>query len=152
MTSVLQRFCSLEASAEYQDEALYRTLKKSTLISADNAHAIHPNFSQKHDKSHGPIMNKGPVIKINANQRYASNSETIAKFKSLAKQVNVPTQDFVMRTDMACGSTIGPIIASSTGIKTIDVGLATWGMHSIRETAGSRDILDFHQLLKEFFS
>ncbi|MBF0263985.1 MAG: M18 family aminopeptidase [Gammaproteobacteria bacterium] len=152
LTSILQRFCHLEDTNGLAEENLYRALKKSNLISADNAHAIHPNFQQKHDKSHGPLINQGPVIKINANQRYASNSETVAEFKNLANQFNIPTQSFVIRTDIACGSTIGPIIASSTGIKTIDVGLATWAMHSIRETAGSKDILSFHHLLTEYFA
>ncbi|KXJ56020.1 MAG: aminopeptidase, partial [Neptuniibacter sp. Phe_28] len=83
-----------------------RMLNRSMLISADNAHGVHPNFSDKHDANHGPLLNAGPVIKINANQRYASNSETSGLFKDLAQQVGVPVQSFVVRSDMGCGSTI----------------------------------------------
>ena len=85
------------------------------------------------------MLNAGPVIKINANQRYASNRETQSIFRNLCDQIDVPVQAFVVRSDMACGSTIGPITATELGIKTLDIGVPTFAMHSIRETAGSQD-------------
>ena len=121
--------------------------RSSTLISTDNAHAIHPNYPDKHDKNHSPHINKGVVIKVNANQRYASNSKTIARFMSVASSINEPTQKYVTRSDMACGSTIGPITASRIGIDTIDVGVPTLAMHSIRELAGSDDALSLYKIL-----
>jgi aspartyl aminopeptidase len=126
-----------------------RVLRSSIMISADNAHAIHPNFPSKHEPQHTPKMNQGVVIKINANQRYASNSTTIAKFLNSASAMNVKTQSFVTRTDMGCGSTIGPITAK-IGIDTIDVGLPTLAMHSIRELAGSDDAYMLYKILVGF--
>lgn len=120
-------------------EIRIRVIEHSLMISADNAHGIHPNFMDKHDENHGPLLNRGPVIKINANQRYATSSETSGFFRMLCEQVQVPVQAFVARTDMGCGSTIGPIVASEIGVKTIDVGVPTFAMHSIRELAGVKD-------------
>lgn len=119
---------------------LSRVIDKSFLISCDNAHGIHPNYSDKHDKQHGPILNAGPAIKINANQRYASNSVSSARFQHLCDKNQVPVQHFAMRADMACGSTIGPITAGELGIETLDIGVPQWAMHSIRETAGTKDV------------
>jgi len=133
-------------------EILTRVIDKSMMISTDNAHGVHPNFSDKHDDNHGPIINQGPVIKTNANQRYASNSETSAIFKHLCKKADVPVQSFVVRTDMACGSTIGPITASEIGVKTLDVGVPTFAMHSIRELAGYWDAYYLYRVLKEFYT
>jgi len=129
-----------------------RAIDSSSMISADNAHAVHPNFSDRHDNNHGPKMNEGPVIKINANQRYASNSETQAMFRHLCEQENVPVQAFVVRSDMACGSTIGPITATEIGVKTVDIGLPQLGMHSIRELCGARDPEYLCKVLKRFYS
>lgn len=144
LNSVLDRICgSTEASA--------RCLAKSLFISADNAHGIHPNFADKHDANHGPLLNAGPVIKLNANQRYATNSLTAAFFKKLAKEVGVETQNFVVRSDMACGSTIGPITASKLGVKAVDVGVPTFAMHSIRESAGAQDAWNLFKITQHFF-
>jgi aspartyl aminopeptidase len=133
-------------------EDLTCMVDRSMMISCDNAHAIHPNFSDKHDGNHGPALNQGPVIKTNANQRYASNSETSARFRQLCEQAEVPVQNFVTRTDMACGSTIGPITATGIGVKTVDVGVPQFAMHSIRETCGSRDPYHLYHVLREFYS
>ena len=133
------------------EESCQRMLQRSMLISADNAHAIHPNYADKHDAEHGPILNQGPVIKTNANQRYATNSETSAYFRLLCEKADVPVQDFVVRTDMGCGSTIGPITASRLGVKTIDIGVPTYAMHSIRELAGSQDSYMLTKVIKQFF-
>ncbi len=126
-------------------------IERSLMISADNAHAIHPNYADRHDDNHGPLLNRGPVIKVNASQRYASNSETTGFFRMLAAAQEVPVQVFVVRNDMACGSTIGPITAGTTGVRTIDVGVPTFGMHSIRETAGTRDAWDLCRVLRHFY-
>ena len=124
--------------------------RSSLMISADNAHAIHPNFSTKHDAKHAPFINKGVVIKVNANQRYASNSETMAQFMNVAQELNEPIQQFVTRSDMGCGSTIGPITATKIGINTIDIGLPTYAMHSIRELAGTDDAYSLYKILLGF--
>lgn len=145
LQAVLQRLAS-------GSEAEHRMLQNSLLISADNAHGIHPNYADRHDELHGPILNRGPVIKTNANQRYATNSESSAYFRYLCELAGVPVQDFVVRSDMACGSTIGPITATRLGIKTLDIGVPTFAMHSIREMAGSRDAWFLFQVLSKFFS
>jgi aspartyl aminopeptidase len=133
------------------DEAKARMIAKSMLISADNAHAVHPNYPDKHDNSHGPALNRGPVIKLNANQRYASNGETSSIFSQLCEQEDVPVQRFVVRSDMACGSTIGPITAANIGVKTVDIGVPQLSMHSIRELAGSKDSWLLARVAKRFF-
>ncbi len=128
-----------------------RTFARSLLISTDNAHGIHPNYPDKHESNHGPILNKGPTVKFNANQRYATNSETAGYFKALCQSVNVPIQEFVNRADMACGSTIGPITAKEIGVKTLDVGVPTFAMHSIRELAGTEDAYNLMLALKALY-
>lgn len=133
-------------------ESLSRVMDKSMLISTDNAHGVHPNYADKHDDNHGPIINLGPVIKHNANQRYATNSETSAVFRHYCKRADVPVQSFVVRSDTACGSTIGPITSSGLGIKTLDVGVPTFAMHSIRELAGCWDAFYLYRALKEFYN
>lgn len=127
-----------------------RMLERSMLISADNAHGVHPNYSDRHDSNHAPRLNGGPVIKTNANQRYATTSETSAVFQQVCAEEGVSVQHFVTRSDMGCGSTIGPITAAALGIATIDVGIPTFAMHSIRELAGSADAYNFYRVLKRF--
>lgn len=144
LRSVLERIC-------IDNETITRVLDRSVLISADNAHGIHPNYADKHDSNHGPLLNRGPVIKTNANQRYATNSVTSGLVHHLAEQAGVELQSFVTRTDMGCGSTIGPITAAEVGVKTLDIGVPTFAMHSIRELAGSDDALMFKQLVDAFF-
>ena len=131
-------------------ETRARVIDRSMMISADNAHGVHPNFMDKHDEKHGPLLNRGPVIKVNTNQRYATTSETSALFKIFCERVAVPVQLFVARTDMGCGSTIGPIVASEVGVKTLDVGAPTFAMHSIRELAGVKDGAYLYQAAVEF--
>lgn len=145
LQSVLQRLAP--AAEDFQ-----RLVEHSWMISADNAHGIHPNYADRHDASHGPLLNQGPVIKTNANQRYATNSETSARFRQICQQADVPLQDFVVRTDMACGSTIGPLTAAQIGVKTLDIGVPTFAMHSIRELAGSQDGWHLYRALKYFFN
>lgn len=134
-----------------EPEARQQAIRRSLLISADNAHAVHPNYADKHDQNHGPKINGGPVIKINANQRYATNSENTAVFRQICDSVEVPVQEFVVRSDMGCGSTIGPITAANLGVSTIDVGCPQWAMHSIRETAGTADLEYMIKALTAFY-
>ncbi|MDH4052457.1 MAG: M18 family aminopeptidase [Rubrivivax sp.] len=133
-------------------ESYARAIDRSLFISADNAHALHPNFPHRHDGRHGPRINRGPVIKINANQRYASTSETSALFRRLCELEGVPVQSFVVRSDMGCGSTIGPITASVIGVKVLDVGVPQWAMHSIRELAGTHDAWALFRVAARFFN
>ena len=134
------------------EEDFVRCIQHSLLISADNAHGIHPNYADKHDANHGPKLNHGPVIKVNANQRYATTSETSSFFKLLCQQANIPVQSFVTRSDLGCGSTIGPITASQLGVQTIDIGVPTFAMHSIRELAGSKDLGYLLSVLQTFYN
>jgi len=133
------------------EESLIQLIQSSCMISCDNAHALHPNFRDKHDEQHGPLINAGPVIKVNANQRYATNSATSALFRDVCREADVPVQAFVTRADMGCGSTIGPITATQLGVPTVDVGVPQWAMHSIRETAGSQDVEHLVRALTVFF-
>ncbi|GGK74856.1 M18 family aminopeptidase [Amphritea balenae] len=135
-----------------EPEARNRMIANSMMVSVDNAHAVHPNFVDKHDGNHGPRMNGGAVIKLNSNQRYATNSETAAMFRRFAQLEEIPLQSFVVRSDMGCGSTIGPITAAELGVKTIDVGVPQLAMHSIRELAGSEDAVGLTQILRRFYS
>ena len=134
------------------EEDFVRCIQHSLLISADNAHGIHPNYADKHDANHGPLLNHGPVIKVNANQRYATSSETSSFFKLLCQQAEIPVQSFVTRSDLGCGSTIGPITASQLGVQTIDIGVPTFAMHSIRELAGSKDLSYLVRALQAFYN
>lgn len=133
-------------------EQLARTMARSLLVSTDNAHGVHPNYPDKHDSNHGPVLNGGPVLKVNHNQAYASNSETAAVFREACARAGVPLQAFVARGDMGCGSTIGPLTAAALGVRTVDVGVPTFAMHSIRELAGSHDGWALMQALKVCFT
>ena len=124
---------------------------QSWMLSVDNAHAVHPNYADKHDDQHSPHLGGGPVIKINRNQRYATDSEGAARLRLLAERAEVDVQAFVMRADLACGSTIGPITATETGIPTTDLGVPTLAMHSIRELACVQDIPQLIALLQAFY-
>lgn len=126
------------------------TLSNSFLISMDNAHAAHPNFMEKIDSAHEIHLNKGPVIKLNANQRYATNSLSAAIYKQICKEVEVFPQEFVMRSDLPCGSTIGPITAARLGVRTVDIGAASLAMHSIREHTGSLDPFLLYRTIEQF--
>ena len=132
-------------------EEFLKALANSFFISADMAHAIHPNYSDKHDNQHMPIINGGPVIKSNANQRYATDGVSSAWFENLCRKAKVPVQKFVVRSDLGCGSTIGPITSANLGIRTVDVGNPMLSMHSIREMAGTKDHELLIRVFKEYF-
>ncbi|KAL0322142.1 UNVERIFIED_CONTAM: putative aspartyl aminopeptidase [Sesamum calycinum] len=128
-----------------------RAIRHSFLVSADMAHGVHPNFTDKHEENHRPVLQKGLVIKHNANQRYATSGVTSFLFKEVAKIHNLPTQEFVVRNDMGCGSTIGPILASGVGIRTVDCGIAQLSMHSVREICGKEDVDIAYKHFKAFY-
>ncbi len=120
-------------------EEFFRALSRSFIISADNAHAVHPNSPEKADPTNRPIVNKGPVIKINANCAYTSDSDSSAVYESICNKAGVPVQKFVNRSDLRGGSTIGPISSTHLNIRSVDIGNPTLAMHSIREFAGVKD-------------
>ncbi len=132
-------------------QSLARAVSQSWLISADMAHAIHPNYADRHEPGHHPLIGAGPVIKTNSNQAYATDAESAGYFSALCAQVDVKPQNFVARSDLGCGSTIGPISAARVGIRAVDVGNPMLSMHSIREMAGSADVQPMIDVLGAFF-
>ncbi len=148
LTDVLQRI-SFATSLDREDTA--RALAHSFLISADMAHAYHPNFPSAYDADHKVFVNKGPVIKSNANRRYSSESISIARFIHWCEEAGIPYQRYSHRSDLPCGSTIGPIVSAKLGIRSVDVGCPMWAMHSIRESAGVQDHEYMIRVLKRFF-
>lgn len=124
---------------------------RSFLVSADMAHAYHPNFGEYYDPQHRVALNAGPVIKINVGQRYATDGLTEACFQSLCEAVQVPWQKYVHRNNLPCGTTIGPLLSSRLGIRSVDVGCPMWSMHSIRECAGVVDHALMIRVMEEFF-
>jgi len=139
------------ATALNSESEMLTSKTNSFFISADMAHAVHPNYSAKHEANHRPEMNKGPVIKNNANQRYASTGPTSLVIEALAKAHNIPIQSFCVRNDVACGSTIGPIVSSAIGVRTVDIGNPQLSMHSIREMCGVDDATHCINLFKAYF-
>lgn len=133
------------------DVSLNRALASSLALSIDMAHAVHPNFPQKHEQNHAPILGGGIVLKTNSQKRYASDVYSSARFKLLCEQANINCQTFVMRNDMPCGSTVGPTVSAALGIPTVDIGEPMLSMHSIREMTAAKDHADMISLLKEFY-
>lgn len=136
LSDVLQRISS---SQQLDDDARLQAMARSFLVSADMAHAYHPNHPSAYEPCHHVLVNHGPVIKTNANHRYASNAESSARFMQLCEAAAVPYQQYAHRTDLGCGSTIGPIVAANLGVPSVDVGSPMWAMHSLRESAGVLD-------------
>jgi aspartyl aminopeptidase len=136
VSDVLARI-GLQAGLNGEDRR--RALARSFFISADMAHAYQPNFPAAYEPDHKVMMNGGPVIKTNAGQRYTTGAETAARFMGLCAQAGVPCQQYSHRSDLGCGSTIGPIVAARLGIASVDVGSPMWAMHSARESAGAHD-------------
>jgi len=141
LTAVLDRWCGAGKA---------RAIAHSMMISADNAHGVHPNYLDKHDENHGPVLNQGPVIKVNHNQRYATNSRSAALYRHISDELGLPHQTFVVRSDMGCGSTIGPLTAGNLGVTTLDIGVPQFGMHSIRELIGAEDGFTLFRVLADF--
>jgi aspartyl aminopeptidase len=133
-------------------DAYLRALAGSLCVSADMAHAVHPNYADRHDANHRPHINGGPVIKVNSQQRYATSATTAALFAELCREADVPAQHYVHRTDLACGSTIGPIVSTELAIRTVDVGNPMLSMHSIREMGGAKDPELMTRVLSRFLT
>ena len=133
-------------------QAIERAAARSWLVSADMAHAVHPNYADRHEPGHRPVLGRGPVLKRNANQSYATDAESAGLFTALCSAAGVTPQHFVARSDLGCGSTIGPISAARVGIRTVDVGNPMLSMHSCREMAGAADVAPMIEVLKAFFA
>ena len=133
-------------------DELHRALAASVCCSADGAHATHPNYPERHEPDHPVRVGGGPVLKVNANVRYATDSESAGVIVDAARQADVPLQTFVSRSDLPCGSTIGPATAAALGIPTADVGIAQLSMHSARELCGVADPGRFTRLLESFLA
>lgn len=159
LPAVIRRLSFLPASSNNADvsTAYEQTLSGSFLLSADMAHAVHPNYTAKYEADHRPQINKGPVIKVNANARYATNSPGIVLLQEVARKAaedggeGVPLQLFVVRNDSSCGSTIGPMLSALLGARTLDLGNPQLSMHSIRETGGTHDVAHSIRLFSSFF-
>ncbi|HHU93216.1 MAG TPA: M18 family aminopeptidase [Halanaerobiaceae bacterium] len=136
----------------YSRENYFRSLANSFMISADMAHAVHPNYPEKHDPSNKNYLNQGPVIKLSANQSYTSDSNSVAVCKELCHRAGIPYQIFVNRSDQRGGSTIGPVSASQLNIRSVDIGNPLLAMHSIREMAGVKDHYYMISLFTEFYN
>ncbi len=145
---VLQR---IALGSENNREDFARALAKSFMVSADMAHGYHPNFPLAYDLDHKVTVNKGPVIKVNVNNRYSTESISQAMFADWCEQAGVPYQKYSHRNDLGCGSTIGPITSAKLGIRSVDVGNPLWAMHSIRESAGVLDHGYMIKAMKKFF-
>ena len=127
-----------------------QTLSQSSCVSADNSHAVHHNYPERHDHAHAPIINQGPALKLNSNQRYATSSTSAAMFVKACELANVKHQMFVSKNNMPCGTTIGPITATRLGIDTVDVGIPQLSMHSVREVCGVIDLVSMQKALKSY--
>jgi aspartyl aminopeptidase len=148
LSDVLERLESGYKGGEPQ--GLSRALALSQLVSVDMAHAIHPNYADRHEQGHQPVVGRGPVIKTNANQAYATDADTAGRLAALCRSVDVKPQQFVTRSDLACGSTIGPIASAQIGIRAVDVGNPLLAMHSCREMAGTEDVQPMIRVLEAF--
>jgi aspartyl aminopeptidase len=132
-------------------QGLARAVARSSLVSVDMAHAVHPNYADRHEPGHRPVVGRGPVLKLNANQHYASDARTAGLLRQVAEDAGVAVQHFVARSDLGCGSTIGPISAARVGIPTVDLGNPMLSMHSCRELAGTADVAPMLAVLTRFF-
>jgi aspartyl aminopeptidase len=129
----------------------HRAIARSLCVSADMSHAVHPNYADRAEPRHKVTLNGGPVLKVNWQQRYATCARTAALFEEICRREDVPVQHYAHRTDLPCGSTIGPLTSTRLGIRTVDVGNAMLSMHSIRELTGTRDQERMVRVLAAFF-
>lgn len=138
--------------ASTPEQAFERAAARSWLVSADMAHAVHPNYADRHEPGHRPVLGRGPVVKRNFGQSYATDAASAALFTALCRDVGVTPQHFVVRSDLGCGSTIGPISAARVGIRTVDVGSPMLSMHSCREMAAAADVAPMIDVLTAFLA
>ncbi|CDJ63563.1 aspartyl aminopeptidase, putative [Eimeria necatrix] len=163
-SSLLETWMRRSLKAIGCEDALHEILAKSFIVSSDMAHAVHPNYSEKHQAQHKPSLHKessesacsfhiyfGVVIKENANQSYASSATTMSLIRVIAGEANIPLQDFVVRNDSRCGGTVGAMLSARLGIRTVDVGIAQWAMHSCREICGVTDLMYLKDLLEAVY-
>lgn len=150
LSEILERIVLADKNNSKEDYFMAKA--SSFLISADGAHGVHPNFSDKHDPDYAPMLNSGPVIKLNASYKYATTSETSLVFQRLCEELSISYQKFAGRSDIPSGSTIGAISAANLGIRTVDVGNPMWAMHSIRETCGTMDHALMNKVLMHYFN
>jgi len=133
-------------------EAFARAMARSFFVSVDAAHAVHPNYAERHELNHTPVLGRGPVLKLNANQSYATDGLTVARIEQWRRRADVGLQSYVVRSDLPCGSTIGPIVAAQLGIATADLGQPLLSMHSIREMASVDDLTLTLRLLASYLA
>ena len=149
LSMMLKRIALAQSGTE---EAYYQAVERAFMISADNAHAWHPNYSEKYDPTNHPVLGGGPVIKFNAAQKYASDAVSAAVFAEICREAGVPCQRFVNHSDVAGGSTLGNILASSIPVRGVDMGNAILAMHSCRETGSTADHIYCVKAFTKFFS
>jgi aspartyl aminopeptidase len=145
----------LEACAESAGlgrRGLAECLSRSHCVSADNAHAVHPAYAERHDPEHAPLINRGVAIKVNSNQRYATDASSVAPFVAACDAAGAPYQWFSSRNTQPCGSTIGPVTATRLGVRTVDVGVPQWSMHSAREVCGASDAAALASILRAYLA
>jgi aspartyl aminopeptidase len=148
LSMMLKRIALAQSGSE---EAFYQAVERAFMVSADNAHAWHPNYSEKYDPTNHPVLGGGPVIKFNAAQKYASDAVSAAVFAEICKEAEVPCQRFVNHSDVAGGSTLGNILASSIPLRGVDMGNAILAMHSCRETGSTADHIFTVKAFTQFF-
>lgn len=149
---VLAHICRrITAALGGSEEDYLRSVASSFMVSADNAHGIHPNYPEKHDPTNHPVLGGGPVIKINANCKYMTDADSAAVFRTVCEDAGVPVQYFVNHSDVAGGSTLGNILTSQIDLRGVDMGAALWAMHSVRETASADDHLMIIRAFKQFY-
>ena len=148
LLNIMERIC-LSLGKDRQD--FFTSLYSSFLISADLAHALHPNFMEKHDPTNRPIMGGGPVIKVSANQLYTSDAFSAGVYKNICEKCGVKYQQFVNRSDQRGGSTIGPISSTHLDINSVDIGSPILSMHSIRELGSVEDHYNIYKTFVEFY-
>ena len=149
LRDIAERLCRIGGEGE---QAVYRTMGRSFMISADDAHAWHPNYNEKYDPTNHPVIGGGPVVKINANCKYMTDAKSSAVFRTLCTEAGVNCQYFVNHSDVAGGSTLGNISSAQLDIDGVDMGNAIWAMHSARETAGVSDHIDTVKVFRRFFA
>ena len=149
LANILRRIVACQGGGE---EDFLRAVARSFMVSADNAHGVHPNYAEKHDPTNHPVLGDGPVIKINANCKYMTDADSAAVFKTVCDKAGVPCQYFVNHSDSAGGSTLGNILTSQLDLRGVDMGSAMWAMHSVRETCSTDDHVFVIKAFTEFYN